>query len=127
MKKKRAGGRPEFGLPNSWYGSETVTSVSLERPYKARGVPPRFRQYDLGFIRWLSRSGKNADFLTDDDLERMRVLATVRDVFGPGRSAEMTYLRRGREQRSSPQERSILAARHSCNPSLACSKTFGPT
>ena len=40
------------------------------RPYLDRGVPPRFRGYDRGFLRWLALHGANADFLADDDLER---------------------------------------------------------
>ena len=60
------------GLPNSWYGSPTVTTVNLSRPYLNRGVPPHFRHYDLGFLRWLTLTGKAPDFYADDDLERFR-------------------------------------------------------
>lgn len=58
------------GVPNTWYANESVTTVNLSRPYERRGVPPHFRTYDLGFIRWLVLTGKSPDFLTDDDLER---------------------------------------------------------
>lgn len=60
------------GVPNTWYGSPTVTQVNLSRPYLNRGVPPHFRPYDLGFIRWLTLTGKAPDFYADDDLERFR-------------------------------------------------------
>jgi hypothetical protein len=60
------------GMPNTWYGNETVATVNLSRPYLNRGVPPHFRQYDLGFIRWLTLTGKAPDFYADDDLERFR-------------------------------------------------------
>jgi hypothetical protein len=60
------------GVPNSWYADEAVKSVNLSRPYLHRGVPPHFRHYDLGFLRWLVLTGKSPDFLADDDLQRIR-------------------------------------------------------
>ena len=35
------------------------------------GMPPRFRRDDLPFLRWLQSAERRADFLTDDDLERV--------------------------------------------------------
>lgn len=55
----------------TWYASPSITHVSLERPFLDRGVPPHFRQYDLGFLRWLARTGRQVDVLSDDDLERI--------------------------------------------------------
>jgi hypothetical protein len=55
----------------TWYADPRITTVSLERPFLDRGVPPHFRQYDLGFLRWLSRTGRDVDVLSDDDLERI--------------------------------------------------------
>jgi hypothetical protein len=60
------------GVPNTWYANESVTTVDLNRPYLDRGVPPHFRQYDLGFLRWLVLTGKSPDFYADDDLEQLR-------------------------------------------------------
>jgi hypothetical protein len=60
------------GVPNSWYADEAVKGVNLSRPYLHRGVPPHFRHYDLGFLRWLVLTGKSPDFLADDDLDRIR-------------------------------------------------------
>jgi hypothetical protein len=59
------------GVPNTWYADESVTTVNLNRPFEDRGVPPHFRNYDLGFIRWLVLTGKAPDFLSQDDLERV--------------------------------------------------------
>ena len=59
------------GVPNTWYADESVTTVNLSRPFEDRGVPPHFRNYDLGFIRWLVLTGTTPDFLSEDDLERM--------------------------------------------------------
>jgi hypothetical protein len=41
----------------------------VSRPYLDRGVPPHFRQYDLGFLRWLATHGKRVDMLAQEDLE----------------------------------------------------------
>jgi N,N-dimethylformamidase beta subunit-like, C-terminal len=57
------------GIGDTWYAEPGFNGVDLTRPFLDRGVPPYFRQYDLGFLRWLSRSGRRADFLSDDDLE----------------------------------------------------------
>ena len=59
------------GVGDSWYAHSGVASVDLTRPYLDRGVPPRFRGYDRGFLRWLALHRIEADFLADDDLERV--------------------------------------------------------
>jgi hypothetical protein len=60
------------GIGDTWYASPDVHVVDLSRSYLRRGVPPHFRGYDRGFIRWLAQTGKRADFIADDDLERVR-------------------------------------------------------
>jgi hypothetical protein len=58
------------GRPDTWYaGNGNV--VHLFRPFLNRGVPYRFRHYDLPFLHWLARTGKNVDFLADADLDRI--------------------------------------------------------
>jgi N,N-dimethylformamidase beta subunit-like, C-terminal len=59
------------GVGDSWYADSDVDSVDLTRPFLDRGVPPHFRAYDAGFLRWLARTGKHPDFVSDDDLERV--------------------------------------------------------
>ena len=59
------------GWGDSWYVGGASPTVDLERPFLDFGVPFRFRDWDLSFISWLSRTGKQVDFLTDDDLERV--------------------------------------------------------
>jgi hypothetical protein len=56
------------GWGDSWYVSGATQSVDLARPYLDFGVPYRFRDWDLDFIAWLNRTGKQVDFLSDDDL-----------------------------------------------------------
>jgi hypothetical protein len=57
------------GWGDTWYAVHSVTHVDLTRPYLHRGVPTRFRGYQLGFLRWLYQSGKQVDFFTDHELE----------------------------------------------------------
>jgi hypothetical protein len=56
------------GWGDTWYAGG-VPPVRLDRPYLDRGVPPRYRRYDLPFLRWLKRLRHHPDFLAEDDLE----------------------------------------------------------
>jgi hypothetical protein len=60
------------GWGDSWYVGGASPTVDLRRPYLDFGVPFRFRDWDLSFISWLNRTGKAVDYLSDDDLERIR-------------------------------------------------------
>ena len=62
-----------------------ASRTSARRPFLDRGVPPHFRQYDLGFLRWLAHTGKQADFLADDDLERVLERPPARACVRPDR------------------------------------------
>jgi N,N-dimethylformamidase beta subunit-like, C-terminal len=57
------------GLGDTWYDDDDFNGVDLARPHLNRGVPFHFRQYDLGFLRWLAKRGHKPDFAADDDLE----------------------------------------------------------
>src|SRR5207237_10282862 len=57
------------GSGDSWYVSGKQRSVDLQRPFLDFGVPFRFHDWDLEFIAWLNRTGRSADFLSDDDLD----------------------------------------------------------
>ena len=56
------------GWGDTWYAGGNQP-VLLDRPYRDRGVPPRFRRYDFPFLRWLEKTGREPDILADDDLE----------------------------------------------------------
>jgi hypothetical protein len=56
------------GWGDSWYVGGTST-IDLERPFLDFGVPFRFHDWDLAFISWLNATGKQVDFLSDDDLD----------------------------------------------------------
>jgi len=59
------------GTGDTWYADNTVERVDLTRPYLHRGVPTRFRGYELGFLRWLYVEHKRVDFITDRQLDRI--------------------------------------------------------
>jgi hypothetical protein len=58
------------GWGDTWYAAPDIRTVDLARPFIGFGAPPRWRKYDLPFLNWLYRKGKEVDFLTDDDLAR---------------------------------------------------------
>jgi N,N-dimethylformamidase beta subunit-like protein len=82
------------GWGDSWYVSSAIHSVDLRRPYLDFGVPFRFRDWDLTFISWLNKTGKQVEYLSDDDLERFRsgdALARAYDlVVFPGHAEYVT-------------------------------------
>jgi hypothetical protein len=60
------------GKPDSWYGDWNRHTIRVGRPFLNRGVPPHFRRYDLPFLHWLARSGRQVDVLSDEDLDQAR-------------------------------------------------------
>jgi hypothetical protein len=68
------------GVGDTWYADASIHTVNLTHPYLRGGMPPRFRAYDLGFLRWFATSvgslrgsrlaRKAADFYADDDFAR---------------------------------------------------------
>jgi len=66
------------GIGDTWYASRRRESARLDRPFMGDGMPPFFHRYDLPFLRWLRATGNDADFLGDDDLDRVRDAATLR-------------------------------------------------
>jgi hypothetical protein len=81
------------GVGDTWYANPYYNGVDLTRPFLNHGVPPHFRHYDLGFLRWFARSGRRADFLSDDDVERLggRELSRLYDlVVFPGHEEYVT-------------------------------------
>jgi hypothetical protein len=60
------------GWGDTWYAKGAQSTVTLGRPYTRRGVPPQWRKYEVGFLRWLHATGKRPDILTESDLETIR-------------------------------------------------------
>jgi hypothetical protein len=81
------------GWGDTWYAGGSPP-VDLGRPYRDRGVPPRFKRYDLGYLKWLHRTSHNPDLLADDDLEAVASGDELRALYDlvvfPGHSEYMT-------------------------------------
>jgi hypothetical protein len=57
------------GWGDSWYVSGRNRSVDLSRPFLDFGLPFRFGDWDLTFLTWLQQTGKQVDFLSDQDVD----------------------------------------------------------
>jgi hypothetical protein len=82
------------GWGDSWYVSGATRDVDLARPFLDFGVPYRFHDWDLDFIAWLNRTGKQVDFLSDDDLAAFssgdRLVSAYDLVVFPGHAEYVT-------------------------------------
>jgi hypothetical protein len=65
---------------DSWYLDPAVHVIDLTHPFASSrvngspvpaGLPEQFQRFDVGLSRWYWRSGFRADFISDDDLERI--------------------------------------------------------
>jgi hypothetical protein len=65
---------------DSWYLNSAVHVIDLTHPFASSrvngqpvpaGLPEQFQRFDVGFLRWYTHSGYRADFISDDDLERV--------------------------------------------------------
>jgi hypothetical protein len=78
------------GWGDTWYAGVSSFPVRLGRAFLDRGVPPKFRAYDVGFLRWLHETGREADFLAEEDLERRTgdaLAAAIALIVFPGHPA----------------------------------------
>jgi hypothetical protein len=69
------------GWGDTWYARWKTISVDPTRPHANRGVPYRFRSYDLQFLRWLASTGREVDFYADEDLEDFPSAASLRAAY----------------------------------------------
>jgi len=69
------------GWGDTWYARWKTMTVDPTRPHANRGVPYRFRSYDLQFLRWLAARRHAADFYADKDLERFASAAELRRAY----------------------------------------------
>jgi N,N-dimethylformamidase beta subunit-like, C-terminal len=69
------------GVPDTWYADRHRSSVRLLRPFLDRGVPPRFHHFELPFLHWLARTGKQADFISDSDLDFLPDARALSDAY----------------------------------------------
>lgn len=82
------------GWGDTWYAKGRENTVLLGRPHLRRGVPPHYRKYDVGFLRWLHRTAKEPDVLSESDLELIRtaeeLIAAYDLVIFPGHTEYVT-------------------------------------
>jgi hypothetical protein len=69
------------GWGDSWYVSGASRAIDLSRPYLDFGLPFRFKDWDLSFISWLRRTGKQVDCLSDDDLAGIKSGGVLRRAY----------------------------------------------
>jgi hypothetical protein len=58
------------GLGGTWYAVWAQKRVKVTRPHLRRGVPYRWRSYDLQFQQWLASRGHVVDMYADEDIEK---------------------------------------------------------
>jgi N,N-dimethylformamidase beta subunit-like, C-terminal len=68
------------GGPDSWYADKRLDTVRLGRAFLDRGVPYGLR-FHLGFLHWLSWTGKRVDVLSQADLERVSNVRRLRRAY----------------------------------------------
>ena len=99
-----------------------MTGVARAAPWFFRGTGLRNGDR-FGTAIWRRDRHENARFTA----RHRTLLATIPDIFGPGRTAEMTYYETPRgAPRYSRRAPSTSAAPRCCPPSRGCSRTSGP-
>jgi hypothetical protein len=69
------------GWGDTWYARWKTNHADLTRPHATKGVPYRYRSYDLAFQHWLAQTGKSVDVYADEDLELFVSPATLRAAY----------------------------------------------
>src|SRR6187399_834646 len=57
------------GFGDTWYSLFSQKRINLARPHLRRGVPERFRSYEVQFLHWLVSRGHAVDTYADEDIE----------------------------------------------------------
>jgi hypothetical protein len=69
------------GWGDTWYAHWKTNHVDMTRPHAGRGVPYRYRSYDLSFQHWLAQTGKQVDVYGDEDIERFLTPDALRAAY----------------------------------------------
>jgi hypothetical protein len=69
------------GSPDTWYAGWKKHTARLIRPFLERGVPPHWKQYDAPFVRWLTATGRDVDYLSDAELRSVRDGKELADAY----------------------------------------------
>jgi hypothetical protein len=57
------------GKADTWYACVCQHTARLGRPFLDRGTPPHFKYYEIPFLRWLNRSHRDVDIISDAELK----------------------------------------------------------
>jgi hypothetical protein len=69
------------GFGGTWYALWSQKKVDLTRPHLRRGVPYRWRSYDIQFQKWLVSRNHAVDTYADEDIERFRSAEELRAAY----------------------------------------------
>jgi hypothetical protein len=69
------------GWGDSWYIGGASPTIDLRRPYVDPGLPYRYRDWNASLFAWLRQSGKQADYLSDDDLSAVATGEALRNAY----------------------------------------------
>jgi N,N-dimethylformamidase beta subunit-like, C-terminal len=69
------------GWGDTWYARWKTSFVDVTRPNPNRGIPYRYRSYDLQFQHWLAQTGKNVDTYGDEDIEAFADSTALRAAY----------------------------------------------
>jgi hypothetical protein len=66
------------GFGDTWYSLWSQKQIDLSRPHLRRGVPERFRSYEVQFLHWLASRGHTVDMYADEDIEGFGTAESLR-------------------------------------------------
>ncbi|HEY7397508.1 MAG TPA: N,N-dimethylformamidase beta subunit family domain-containing protein [Gaiellaceae bacterium] len=69
------------GWGDTWYARWKTDLVDITRPHPNRGIPYRYRSYDLQFQHWLTQTYKLVDTYGDEDIERFTDPTALRAAY----------------------------------------------
>ena len=69
------------GFGDSWYSLWSHRRIDLTRPHLHRGVPERYRSYDVQFLHWLASRGQEVDMYADEDIDRFASREALRAAY----------------------------------------------
>ena len=69
------------GFGDTWYSLWAQKRIALDRPHLRRGVPERFRSYDVQFLHWLASRGHAVDTYADEDIDRFPSAEELRRAY----------------------------------------------
>jgi hypothetical protein len=69
------------GWGDTWYARWKTKTIDLRRPHANRGVPYKFRSYELAFHRWLAQRGVGVDVYSDEDIEAFATPDALRAAY----------------------------------------------